>query len=198
MPSNRNNVKRDAISKVLNARISDLKKGGYKIKGNLQVAPGHSYWWFLEYGTGQYHDSSNDGELNRPEATEEYEPEGGPYEIAIEDAKILVYMTKIGERKFKKVTTHPGIHPIGFVRTALFEAEINLKGNLTRMIKSRKRKGWDALPTRDELVQLVNKILLSLLRHLQAFTPDDKDIDPYHEGRNPAPLAQAWKISKAR
>jgi hypothetical protein len=60
--SSRTNKVADVIPKRLQAAINDLKRGDKVIKGSLSVLPGHSYWWFLEYGTGPFHEAPT-GEL---------------------------------------------------------------------------------------------------------------------------------------
>lgn len=194
----KNYVKANVIPAKLISRINSLKRGSSVIKGSLSVAPGHDYWWFLVYGTGQFHEDP-DGELNEPSSVSGEEAEGDEYEITVaddSDATVLVYMTKAGKRKRRYAVTHPGIYPIGFLRTSLFEAELFLKGQLTRAEKRAKK--WDELPGREALVKIVNSVMAYLLDRLRANTPEDNDPDPYHEGRRPIPLADAWRITKAK
>lgn len=190
-----NFVKRDLISETLQARIADLKRGPNVIQGSLKVTAGHDYWWYLEYGTGPFHQGS-EGELDAPEDIDESAATREPYEIEVQDAKLLVYLTREGQRKFKRATIHPGIRPIGFLRASLFDAEIMLKGQITKAEKRRKK--WDELPGREQLVGIVNAVMTYLLRVLQNVTPPNSDEDPYHKGRRPVPLAQAWRITKAK
>jgi hypothetical protein len=194
MASTRNDVKRNVIGPTLQALINDLKRGSRVIQGKLSVTPGHDYWWFLEYGTGVTHQDP-DGEFIPPGAVAGEAAEGGPYEIAVRDATVLVYMSH-GAYRRKKVTEHDGIKPLGFLRTSLFDAQLDLKYDLDKIAK---RKGrWKDLPKRDDLVEIVNEVLQFLLTRLEIRTPDDSDPDPYHEGRHPEPLSQAWRVTKAK
>lgn len=188
-------VKRDVIGKKLQSQIADLSRGKKVIRGSLSIAPGHDYWWFLEYGTGPFREPPK-GDLSKPASVEGERAVGHPYTIEVDHAKFLVYLTH-GRRMRRLETIHPGIKPIGFVRTALFEAEIFLKEDLDRLTK-RHSKGW-SFPKRDELVRLVNYILEVLLGELRLLSPDDSDPDPYHEHRpHTPPLSEAWRVTKAK
>jgi hypothetical protein len=193
MAATRNFVKKDVIKPTLQALLNNLKRGKKVIQGSLSVTPGHDYWWFLEYGTGRFHEDP-DGELLQPSGTLGEVAEGGPYEISVQDATILVYMSH-GQYRRRKLTEHDGVKPLGFLRTSLFDAQLDLKHDLDKISK---RKGrWKNLPKREDLVEVVNEVLLFLLKRLEIRTPDDSDPDPFHEGRHPEPLSQAWRITKA-
>lgn len=201
MAATRIKVKKDLITPTLTGLLNNLKRGRKVIQGSLSVAPGHDYWWFLEYGTGPFFGAESDpsdGDLIPPDSVAGEEPEGGPYEIEVQNAKYLVYMTKFGGGKYRRreKVEHPGIYPIGMVRTALFDAMLYLKRDLD-LVSKRKGK-WKDLPKREDLVQLVNEVLAVLLGTLKLWTPDNSDPDPFHEGRNPKPLSEAWRITKAK
>jgi hypothetical protein len=189
----RRNRVSEVIPKELQAAINDLKRGPKVISGSLSVLPGHDYWWFLEYGTGEFHESP-DGSLEEPDEVAGHDAEGGAYNIETVDAKYLVYMTKYGKRVRRKSTEHPGIKPIGFVRTALFNAELYMLQDLQKLADRKNR-----LLTRKEVVDTVNYILEVLLGELRIQTPEDNDLDPYHEHRpRKPPLSAAWRVSKAQ
>jgi hypothetical protein len=194
-----NDVKKNLIDPTLTALINNLKRGSRVIQGSLHVAPGHDYWWFLEYGTGQFHEAPKDDDVVQPEATKGYVAKGEPYEInAKNGSKYLVYMTRRGGTRYirRKKTEHDGIEPIGMIRTATFDAMLYLKQDLDR-VASRKGK-WKDMPKREDLVELVNEVLDILIGTLRLWTPDNSDPDPNHEGRNPIPLSEAWFIKKAK
>jgi hypothetical protein len=198
MAAKHNSVKKDVITSTLQSLTADLKNGGYIIRGSLSIDAGHDYWWFLEYGTGQFHGQKGDpdGELDQPSETEGYSPEGGPYEIRANDADYLVYMTMRNGRYIKRVDTiHPGVHPIGMVRSSLFSAMIYLKKDLAQLKKGRK---WKELPRRADFVKIVNYILEVLIGQLRLLTPDYSDPDPRHDGRHATTLSSAWNINKAK
>jgi hypothetical protein len=195
MAVNKNFVKKDIIGRELTRVINSLKRGNRVIQGSLSVAPGHDYWWHLEYGTGQFHEAP-DGDLEEPDSVEAEEAEGGPYEIEALDSEFLVYISR-GRRLRRKATEHPGIRPIGFVRTSLFDAMIYLKREVNHVAAGRGKGKWN-LPTRELLVLLVNEVLEVLLGSLRLMTPDDSDPDPFHEGRHKTPLSEAWMITKAK
>lgn len=193
MPRLRRNKVSDVIPKQLQDAINDLKQGPKVIQGSLSVLPGHDYWWFLEYGTGPFHEEPT-GELAPPDEVAAHDAEGAPYEITSGEDNFLVYMTKAGVRKRRKTVIHPGIVPLGFVRTALFEAELFMKEDLAKLSKRKNR-----LLTRKEIVDTVNYILEVLLGELRLLTPDDKDLDPFHTDRpHSPPLSKAWRITKAK
>ncbi len=198
MAANRNYVKKDVINETLTSLLQNLKRGSKVISGSLSVAPGHDYWWFLEYGTGQFFDTPKANELVKPEDSRGKRAAGGEYEIEANGAPYLVYMTKYGSKRYIKrvVTIHPGIKPIGMVRTALFEAMIYLKRDVDHIAKRRGK--WKDLPKREDLVQVVNDILEVLLGTLKLYTPDNSDPDPAHEGRHPTPLSEAWRATHAK
>src|ERR1044072_9489336 len=188
----RRNKVSNVIPKELQAAINDLKKGPSLIQGSLSVLPGHDYWWFLEYGTGPFHEA--DTELEPPAEVAAHDAAGAAYDIEANGENYLVYMTKGGQRMRRRATVHRAIKPIGFVRTALFEAELFMKEDLEKLAD---RKG--RLLTRKEVVDTVNYILEVLLGELKLLTPDDSDPDPYHEHRpHSSPLSQAWRITKAK
>lgn len=196
MPKLRRNKVSNVIPQQLQAVISDLKRGPKIIQGSLSVTPGHDYWWFLEYGTGPHHidPASVSPVLDAPAEVAAHEAVGEAYEIYGQGDNFLVYMTKYGVRKRRKVALHPGIQPLGMVRTALFEAEIFLKEDLAKLAQRKNR-----LLTRQEIVDTVNYILEVLLGELRLLTPDDKDLDPYHTDRpHTPPLSQAWRITRAK
>jgi hypothetical protein len=190
-----NFVKRDVIESTLVSTMNSLKRGPRVIQGSLKVAPGHDYWWFLEYGTGQFHEAP-DGDLIEPDSVKGETPEGGPYEIEAQGAEFLVYVAR-GKRFRRRVTEHPGIRPIGFVRTSVFDAMIYLKREVDHVASGRGKGKWN-LPRRELLVLLVNEVLEVLLGSLRLMTPDDSDPDPFHEGRHKTPLSEAWMITKAK
>ena len=192
MPSRTNKVG-DAIPKQLQAAINDLKRGGKVIQGSLSVLPGHSYWWFLEYGTGPFHEAPT-GDLTPPAEVAAHEASGEAYDIEADGNHYLVYMTKHGQRKRARSVVHPGIHPLGMVRTALFEAELYMKEDLAKLAARKNR-----LLTRQEIADTINYILEVLVGELRLLTPDDKDIDPFHTDRpHTPPLSRAWRVTKAR
>lgn len=193
-------VKKDLLGPILRHAIKGLS-GSRIISGSLSVAPGHEYWWFLEYGTGQFYEPSDDM-LQEPPAVARHYPSGGPYEIppkATNERGVLVYMTKWGERRrVRGSVTHPGISPRGFVRLSVLEARKDLAKYLDKELKRRIRTKRLA-PTREELVELVNEVFLMLLQRLEIRTPDDSDPDPFHSDYRPRrpPLARAWRITPA-
>lgn len=187
-----NSVKKDVFRHDIVQALRSLHAGPKIIQGSLNIAPGHDYWWFLEYGTGPYH-QDDDGELNTPAEVEGYEASGGPYDITVQDAKFLVYIGRGGVRRRAITTTHPGIKPFGFVRTAVFQAQIYLAKETNFLIRKNR------LLDRERVVETVNAILEILLAQIVLHTPDDKDPDPFHEDRPHSPtLAQAWGIRKAK
>ncbi len=182
----------NVIPKELQAAINDLKRGSNVIQGSLSVLPGHDYWWFLEYGTGPFHESDT-SELEPPAEVAAHDAVGSAYDIESGGDHYLVYMSH-GKRLRRKSTVHPGIKPIGFVRTALFEAELFMKEDLEKLAARKNR-----LLTRKEVVDTVNYILEVLLGELRLLTPDDSDPDPFHEHRpHTPPLSEAWRITKAK
>jgi hypothetical protein len=193
MARSQNVITHDGIGQSLRKAISDLS-GDTVIRGALTVSPGHSYWWFLEYGTG-VHREAPDGTLIQPSETKGESPEGGPYEIKVKDAKVLVYMTSDGVRRFAKSVMHPGVKPIGFLRTAHFEAQLMLKEELKTLSKG--KKGRVKFLSRAELVEFINALMEVLLTLVKIYTPDNNDPDPLHEGRRAVPLAEAWDVRKA-
>jgi hypothetical protein len=197
----------DVIPKELQAAINDLKRGDKVIQGSLSVLPGYDFWWFLEYGTGEFHEdasaagmagpvmgsSAHHAKLEPPDEVAGHEADGQAYEIEAGGDNYLVYMVN-GQRRRRKSTIHPGIKPIGFVRTALFEAELFMQQDLEKLAARKNR-----LLTRKEVVDTVNYILQVLLGELRLLTPDDSDPDPYHEHRpHKPPLSAAWRVSKAQ
>lgn len=200
MAATRNFVKKNLINPILTDLLNDLKRGRKIIQGSLSVSPGHDYWWFLEYGTGEFYGAEDPphGELIEPSSVIGQTPEGHAYEIEVKAKKYLVYMSmRSGNKHIRRtVTEHPGIYPIGMVRTSIFDAMLYLKRDI-QYISKRKGK-WKDLPKREDLVQVVNEILAVLLGSLQLRTPDNSDPDPYHEGRHPETLSQAWRITKAK
>jgi hypothetical protein len=191
--SSRTNKVADVIPKRLQAAINDLKRGDKVIKGSLSVLPGHDYWWFLEYGTGPFHEAPT-GNLDPPAEVAAHEASGEAYDIEAGGNHYLVYMTKYGQRKRARSVVHPGIQPLGMVRTALFEAELYMKEDLAKLAARKNR-----LLTRQEIVDTVNYILEVLVGELRLLTPDDKDADPFHTHRpHTPPLSRAWRVTKAR
>lgn len=190
----RRNKVSDVIPKQLQAAINDLKKGPQVISAELSVAPGHDYWWFLEYGTGPFHEAPDGDEAIEPPAeVEDHMASGGPYDIESGGDHYLVYMSH-GKRFRRKSTIHPGIKPVAMVRTALFEAQLFLQEDLQKLADRKNR-----LLTRKEVVDTVNYIMQVLLGELRLLTPDDNDPDPFHTHRpHTPPLAKAWRVSKAR
>jgi hypothetical protein len=106
-------------------------------------------------------------------------------------------MTKEGARRRRIETIHPGIHPVGFVRSAIFDAIIYLEQDFVRL-KVQLQRGR-RLPKRAELVALINYTLEVLLGTLRLTTPTDSDPDPFHADHRPhtPPLSQAWDITRA-
>jgi hypothetical protein len=204
-----NKISKNFMGKALKRTIDALNPARPIIYGKLKVAAGHDYWWFLEFGTGSHRDADlpidDQGiAINPPDAVANYSPDAqGPYDIVAKEKPLLVYIVQghgHAQRIFyRKETVHPGIRPIGIVRTALFSAHLYLKEQIDTRTEGRRRKSWK-LPTRKELVEMVNEALEELLLQLQASTPsgDANDPNPYHHGRHPIPLAQAWKVTKAR
>lgn len=183
----------NVIPKELQKAIQDLSRGGRVIQGSLSVLPGHDYWWFLEYGTGPFHERP-DGELEPPAEVSEYEASGESYEIEANGDNYLVYMTKSGQRRRRREVRHPGIKPFGFVRTALFQAELYIQEDVQKLADLKGR-----LLTRKEVVDTVNYILEVLLGDLRNRTPEDNDLDPYHTDRpHSPPLSKAWRVTKAK
>lgn len=199
-----NRIVKRGIAKALTAAISDLGSGPRIISGSLTVAPGHDYWWFLEFGTGEFHepDSSYDqliGTINPPREVAAHNAAGGAYDITVtEDQPYLVYMTMAGVRKRIESTVHPGIKPMGFVRSALFDAEIHFEEDLIRL--RGKLKQGKRLPKREELVRIINYTLEVLVGQIKLQTPLDSDPDPYHQGHRPhsPTLAKAWGLTRAK
>lgn len=193
-------VVKDVISPSLSRLLRDLQRGKNLIRGALSVAPGHEYWWFLEFGTGPFHQAS-DGDLRPPTRVRRYGSKGSPYAINVKSDSpkaLLVYMTKYGQRRRAKGVLHPGITPRAFVRISIHRAVLDLQQNLKRTIQRRAKSKLPWL-TRKDLVTLVNQHLTELLLDLRAKTPDDQDIDPYHEHRPHTPtLADSWQITKAK
>jgi hypothetical protein len=181
----------NVIPKELQKLINDFKRGPKVIQATLSVLPEHDYWWFLEYGTGPFHEP--DQQLDPPAEVAAYDSSGGPYEIEAQGEGYLVYMSH-GRRMRRRETVHPGIKPLAFVRTALFEAELFLMEDIQKLSE---RKG--RLLTRQEVVDTVNYIMEVLLGELRLTTPDDSDSDPYHTDRpHTPPLSESWRITKAR
>jgi len=196
----RNYIARPYIATTLRKLINDLNQGRPIIYGTLRVAPGHDYWWFLEYGTGIHFQEPEPGQLapNAPPGIELYEPEGS-YDITVQDKPLLVYVSHGHTIRAKQILSpHPGVKPLSIVRTALFTAHIYLKEQLGPIRKKAKRRTWAELPTRKKLVELVNETMEELLLTLRFSTPDNNDPNPYHEGRHPMTLAEAWRVTKAR
>lgn len=190
------------IGNDLRKAISDLQSGPEIIRGHLTITPGHDYFWFLEFGTGPFYDTSGPyddviGPLEPPPEILAHEAAGQAYDINALGPKPLVYMTKEGQRRRRMETVHPGIHPIGFVRSAIFDAIIYLEQDFVRL-KVQLQHGR-RLPKRAELVALINYTLEVLLGTLRLTTPTDSDPDPYHADHRPhtPPLSQAWGISRA-
>ncbi len=201
-------VQKDVIGSTLRKAISGMGRGDI-VYGSISILAGHDYWWFLEFGTGAFYETPTRGAgapgevtvpLTPPAAVAGKRPERAPYTIKVKARRKnarLVYMTKFGVRRRARAVTHPGIKPLSFVRTSVFEARLELKKELERLVKTRKRR--NKFPTRDELVEIVNDALIQLHSRLEIRSPDDEDVDPYHEDdrpRNP-PLSKAWTVDLA-
>lgn len=192
-------IKKNYIGKTLENLIADLNPGRPIIIGKLRIAPGHDYWWFLEYGTGAYFEEPGGGELapNAPASVLAADAEG-PYDITAAEKPLLVYLSH-GQVHRAKGVTHFGIQPLAIVRTSLFTAHIYLKEHLSLQRTRRRRGGWSSLPKRKDLVALINEAMEELLLQLQISSPVDKDTNEYHVDRPHSPtLAQAWHVTKAR
>lgn len=192
-----NKVINNAIPRALQLALQDLKRGTRVIEGALEVAPGHDYWWFLEYGTGPFHVQDPRVKVNAPPSVVGETPVRHAYEISATYKKFLVYVTKGGQIHRRTTTRHPGIRPTFFVRTALFDAEIYMTALLEDMVEYVERE--NKLLLRADIVRLVNTVLEELLADLQASTPEDSDIDPYHLDRPHTPtLRDAWSVTEAK
>lgn len=199
-------VKQNGIGKTLDAAYKMATDGSRVIMGHLQVLKGHDYWWFLEYGTGNFFGEKGapDGTLREPPSISGESPEGGDYDITAKNVRLLVYVTH-GHVMRREATVHPGLSPLGFVRTSRFEAEKELKADLRRELQ-RRAKTNRPFPTRREMVRIVNDVLDGLVRRLQIRTPDDQDAIPGSENYNPRhthrphtpPLADSWRVTKAK
>ncbi len=190
-----NYVKRDAIPKTLLAAINDLQAGPKILNGSLSVQPGHDYWWFLEYGTGAFHQDA-DGAVKQPSATRQ-SAAGGPYEISAANAPALVYLRNDGKWRRRKDTIHPGIKPLAPVRTSIFETIHDFKAELAKILRLRLSRGKVKFPERRDLLKLMNGYLHILLFLVKGRTLNN-DLNPAHQGRNPVPLEDAWYIVEAK
>lgn len=194
------------IQKDLLKAIRNLHRGRQIISGYITVAPGHDYWWFLEYGTGEFHNTP-DGELLPPPDIFGQNPEGGPYYIKVSQERLAInpkvrlqYMNKGGgPYKYALAVEHPGIEPVmqsGFVRTSIYEAEQYFRKELGLLLHRKQERG-ETWPTRERFVEFVNEVLFDMLAKITLRTPDNHDPDPAHTGRH-TPLSEAWGMTEAK
>jgi hypothetical protein len=206
MASSKNRKKTDVIVRTLKQTISDLGTGPSILTGKLTLSSGHDYFYFLEFGTGPFHEAPGESmidaalaerqiEIAVPPSVAAHQPGGAAYDITAKNRPLLVYKTKDGAIRRRLSTIHPGIQPMGFVRSAIFDAEIYLEKDL-ETVRIRVANGGK-LPMREELINIVNYTLEVLLGQLRLHTPVDRDNNDFHTDRPHSPtLTEAWGIEK--
>jgi hypothetical protein len=177
------------------------------INGGLRVN-GHDYWWILEYGSSPASpgiDLTGDDLLQPPDDlpaphfhTEEYPIRPVP-RINPETGKLRwLYYWHRGSYRFRLGTEHPGVAARGFVRKAVRKAQLQLKKDLDDL-----RKRTRGIPTRDQIVAVVNNNLRLLLQLVKASTPVGSPIEDHSprvresERNDGTHLKDAWYIEPA-
>lgn len=170
------------------------------VEGGLTV-DGHDYWWYLEYGTGVHHEAESAVDapagLQRPDSIPS-DAGGGDYYITAEQRPYMrFYWHKLRRWViFKKpAAVHrfgvPPIRPGGFVRNAIFDAQMGIHEDLQNLLA----QGMTNL-THKKLVDVVNKNLRQALRDVRRNTPIGSPV----EDKSPGPdghLRDAWGIEEA-
>lgn len=193
---------RSSILKDLRSRLNEFKKKSGVIGGSLFTDAGHSYWWYLEYGTATRF-IGDDGTLEKPSGISKTQGRATPYPITRGDQFGIYqsgpfqgqrYRKKLrfpymGKIVYREIVMHPGARPTnqgkGVVRMAIRKGQIELERKL-RGFKSRKKP-----PTRNELVRTLNEVLVGILEDVRRYTPRDPNSD------NPTHLRDSWDIRKA-
>lgn len=197
----------DAVTEDLEELLAGFTRRGVatsNIEGSINVGDGHSYWWFLEYGTASHFGAYGepDGSLQIPRKSAGKAAGAnlvdGLYPIRARRKKFLRFK-RYGRRWKLKSVMHPGIKPVGMVRLSMRSFGKRMERDLEQLQTSsrhprdeagrfRKRASSD-LPSRKQLLSVVNTNLLLMLRDVQARTP----VNP-EKSRD---LRSAWDITLA-
>jgi hypothetical protein len=174
--------RKSLIAEDLRAMLRDWDVDPAGLQVALTIDSGHDYWWFLEYGTGQYFGQEGypDGELTPPSSAQGRSPSGGPYEIKPVNKKFLRFVNRNsqnvprwnelpGELVFSKGVVHPGIPAQGFVRRAMAAMDLRLLRRLSELDED------DTLPTRSEVIEVLNEEVQYMLYDVQASVPESAD-----------------------
>jgi hypothetical protein len=177
------------IAEDLDRLIASFEKGPPIIQGSL-VVTGHSYWVILEYGSSPATPDAGPGEddpvglqvpWNAPQMSKHH---GEWYVIAPRRRKRLFF-----NGGFHKVVSHPGNTPRAFLRRIIWKWQEQLYRELQTV-------GY--MLDRDELVQIVNVTLLTILAQVHDATPLGKPDKYIAMPDDVGHLRDAWSVDLAR
>jgi hypothetical protein len=170
------------------------------IEGSVTV-DGHEYWWYLEYGTGVFHEAEEGmapAGLDRPTGVKAESAADGEYTIT---ADTRPYMRFYWERVHRMVTfKKPAVihqlgiaptRPGGFVRNAIFDGQMAMHNDLQNLFA----QGITKI-TRKKLVEIVNRRLTQTLKAIRRNTPVGSPIVDESPGPD-GHLRDAWGIQPA-
>lgn len=166
---------------------------------------GHDFWWILDAGSGAFFGSGPnvDIDLNPPPGIP-HGSVGGPWPITPRKGRTALVSRKgrtlpvtlrfwdlQGNKHTPTSVTHPGSGAnVGFVRSAAWRFRNAVDADLAQM----RRNG---LPSREQIVEMVNGHLRALLADVVARTPDQYEYNP--SGHNEVGhLRDAWGITLAQ
>lgn len=198
---------KDSVMDQLTAIKKDLKQ---RITCGLSVV-GHDYWVVLEYGSAPAEEGTRQ-EVRNDQAvitipsyipgpsTEDHTHEvmvGGTsiqskwYPITARLKKSLYFIDRNGNERMQKMVYHPGIKARGFLRRCIRAWKQRMIADLEQWTISSKQ-GGGIIPTRRDLVSLLNFNLRILLAEVKEATP--VGIKPSVDGSH---LRDAWFIIEA-
>jgi hypothetical protein len=172
--------------------LRDFSGDRRRITAAVEIAAGHEYWWFLEYGTSPAEGSPGPKagdfiKLTKPAGLRASSHNHSiPYLIV---PKPKYFYTAEGKRKRRKLrfrdrsgkvvyrlaARHPGIPAMGIIRMTLWTAQRELLARLTDLFDD------DTLPDRDEVVDVVNDVYGAAVDSIRSSIPvgrnDDFDDD---------------------
>lgn len=170
------------------------------IEGSITV-DGHDYWWYLEYGTGVFHESEEGtapAGLDRPSSVKAESAADGEYEITATTRPFMRFYWERLHREviFKKpaVIHQLGIAPSrpgGFVRNAIFDGQMAIHNDLQTLLA----QGITKI-TRKKLVAIVNRRLTQTLKAIRRNTPIGSPVVDQSPGPD-GHLRDAWGIDPA-
>jgi hypothetical protein len=180
-------TKRDAIQRRLEELLDQYEKAP-RIEAKLTVDDGHDYWWFQEFGTADQYSAGATPGLETPPSVEGEAPGGSDYFIFPVHAKALAVRLKDGTVLRRQWVIHPG-HAAANGGTGIVRVPLhNVRRYLSRQLQNLSRRV--TLPDRDELVDLFNFALDSLVEEVKNRTPVSEA--PY-SGDHPTHLRDAWR-----